>query len=79
MPKAATSSLLLLFIEGQPKTLSTAYSYQTGGENINATVQRIDWILSAVMCTVMTSSIKIKMEQVFRKTDLCEKRLKRLA
>lgn len=79
MPKASISSLLLLFTQGQPKTLSTAYSYHTGGENINGTVQRIGWISSAIMCTIMTSSGKIKIERVHRKADLCEKRLKRLA
>lgn len=79
MPKASTSSLLLLFTQGQLKTLSAACSCHTGGENINATVERIGWILSAIMCTIMTSSIKIRMEWVHRKADLCEERLKMLA
>jgi len=78
MPKAATSSLLLLFTQGQPKTLSTAYSYHTGGESINSTVQWVGWISFAIMCTFMTNSIKFRMEWVRRKADLCEKRLKRL-
>lgn len=79
MPKAATSSLLLLFTQGQLKTLSAAYRCHTGGENINATVERIGWILSSITCTIMTSSIKIRMEWVHRKADLCEETLKTLA
>lgn len=42
MPKAATSSLLLLFTQGDSKTLYTAYSSRTGGKNINAATK--DWL-----------------------------------
>lgn len=76
MPVAATSSLLQLFTQGQSKIHGTAYNYHTGGENINATLQRIGWISSEIMYTIMTSSIKITMERVHKKDDLCEKRLK---
>lgn len=79
IPKAATSSPLLLFTQGQPQTVSTAYSCNTGGENINATLQRIVWISSAIMWSVMTRSITIRREWVHRKAALCKKRLERLA
>lgn len=62
IPKAVSSCLLLLFTQGQPQTVTTAYGCNTGGENINATLQRIVWISSAIVWSVMTRSIRIRME-----------------
>lgn len=79
MPKAATSTLLLLFTQGDSKTLYTAYSSHTGGKKILMLLQKIGQASSAIICMTMTNCTKIKLEQVHRKVDLCEKRLERLA
>lgn len=50
MPKAATSTLLLLFTQGDSKTLYTAYSSHTGGKKILMVLQK-NW--SGFICNNM--------------------------